>query len=1022
MTNYTKTTDFAAKDSLPSGNAAKIVKGSEIDTEFNNIATASATKANANNAALTGTTTAQTLDISGNVDVDGTLETDALSLNGVTVTSTAAELNYVDGVTSNIQTQLDTKAPLASPTFTGTVTVPGLTTTANVLFGDNDKAIFGAGSDLSIYSDGTQSFIQEDGPGALYIQGTHLNFNNAAGNASYITAVDGGAVTLFSSGSAKLATTSTGIDVTGSVTADGLTVDGVSKLKAGSTSTPADTAAFISNASAKLVANHGNEYGAYVGYANSSNDAIGIQSTRSNGTTAPLSLNPYGGNVGIGTSAPSHKIEIESSSDADLLQVQSTAGSNDTALRLGISGDVATINATGGSTGILALKTYGTERMRIDSSGNVGIGTSIPSNAVTVNSTAGAGIKVYGADQAYSRIAIDNLNGQEWNLVAGTAGVSNSGFGIYDADAGATRLQIDSSGNVGIGTSSPTDDLSVGTLGSGSNSIITIGASTTGTSSIYFGDGAGAGRFRGYFDYVHSSDHLAIGTAAAERMRIDSSGNVLVNTTNAGATGLSVANSSTISFAEGASSSLGNVFRQSNSADLVLASGYKYTDTHSKMASSYASLWAKSAVGVGYGYVRFFTDAASTDSVGTDLTPTERMRIDSLGNVGIGTSSPHSFGTNQSGITISDGTGGCIRLKNDAGSVNFDIENGGGGGINLNSVNAFPLKFSTSNTERMRIDSSGNLLVGKTSAGSSVVGQELRANGYNVFTRDGDTPLELYRKTSDGSLLNFTKDGTTVGSIGTASGTFWIGSGDVGLVFDNATVNSEQIRPYNTASGTRDAAIDLGSAGGRFKDLYLSSAVKFGSQDALATDGSSTYVKANSNIYFQPANSQKMLLDTSGQLLIGCTGQTGDAPNSDGFLFQQIGNVKIRVNSDGQACQQYYSPTGGTSGPVGGITVNASSTAFNTTSDQRAKENIVDAPSASDDIDAIQVRSFDWKADGSHQKYGMVAQELQSVAPEAVSGDADSDEMMAVDYSKLVPMLVKEIQSLRERVQQLENN
>jgi hypothetical protein len=66
------------------------------------------------------------------------------------------------------------------------------------------------------------------------------------------------------------------------------------------------------------------------------------------------------------------------------------------------------------------------------------------------------------------------------------------------------------------------------------------------------------------------------------------------------------------------------------------------------------------------------------------------------------------------------------------------------------------------------------------------------------------------------------------------------------------------------------------------------------------------------------------------------------------------------------------------------------------------------------------VRSFDWKADGSHQKYGMVAQELQSVAPEAVTGDANSDDMMGVDYSKLVPMLVKEIQSLRARVAQLE--
>tara|TARA_R100000234_G_C4976891_1_gene168913 strand:- start:41 stop:1123 length:1083 start_codon:yes stop_codon:yes gene_type:complete len=93
----------------------------------------------------------------------------------------------------------------------------------------------------------------------------------------------------------------------------------------------------------------------------------------------------------------------------------------------------------------------------------------------------------------------------------------------------------------------------------------------------------------------------------------------------------------------------------------------------------------------------------------------EKMRIDSSGNVGIGDTSPHSFGTNQSGLTISDGTGGCIRLKNDAGSVNFDIENGGGSGIKLNSVNAFPLIFATSDTERMRIDSSGQLFLGKTS-------------------------------------------------------------------------------------------------------------------------------------------------------------------------------------------------------------------------------------------------------------------------------------------------------------------
>ncbi len=64
----------------------------------------------ARNITLTGELDAGSLDVSGDADIDGTLETDALSINGTAVSSTAAELNFSDGVTSNIQTQLDTKA------------------------------------------------------------------------------------------------------------------------------------------------------------------------------------------------------------------------------------------------------------------------------------------------------------------------------------------------------------------------------------------------------------------------------------------------------------------------------------------------------------------------------------------------------------------------------------------------------------------------------------------------------------------------------------------------------------------------------------------------------------------------------------------------------------------------------------------------------------------------------------------------------------------------------------------------
>jgi hypothetical protein len=104
---------------------------------------------------------------------------------------------------------------------------------------------------------------------------------------------------------------------------------------------------------------------------------------------------------------------------------------------------------------------------------------------------------------------------------------------------------------------------------------------------------------------------------------------------------------------------------------------------------------------------------------------------------------------------------------------------------------------------------------------------------------------------------------------------------------------------------------------------------------------------------------------------------------------------------------------------VGDITVSASST-LTTPSDQRLKKTSQTLMTLERKIDAIKVRQYDWKADGSHQDYGMVAQELMTVAPEAVAVPEDPEKMMGVDYSKLVPMLIKEVQSLRARVAQLE--
>jgi len=165
---------------------------------------------------------------------------------------------------------------------------------------------------------------------------------------------------------------------------------------------------------------------------------------------------------------------------------------------------------------------------------------------------------------------------------------------------------------------------------------------------------------------------------------------------------------------------------------------------------------------------------------------------------------------------------------------------------------------------------------------------------------------------------------------------------------------------------------------------------------------------------------EHMRISASGALLVGTSGTpNGTSVYGAGLIPSSNDRTQLHMATSSTADLfhiRFYNPNGS----VGDIRTNGSATEYNTSSDQRLKENIADADDSGTKVDAIQVRKFDWKADGEHQDYGMIAQELQTVAPEAVSGDANSEDMMGVDYSKLVPMLIKEIQSLRQRVASLE--
>jgi hypothetical protein len=164
---------------------------------------------------------------------------------------------------------------------------------------------------------------------------------------------------------------------------------------------------------------------------------------------------------------------------------------------------------------------------------------------------------------------------------------------------------------------------------------------------------------------------------------------------------------------------------------------------------------------------------------------------------------------------------------------------------------------------------------------------------------------------------------------------------------------------------------------------------------------------------------ERMRITNAGKILLNATSTTYAAPT-----FGTRGEIEqtIATYNNGDVFVRFCSGTQGSASLRGYIETNGVSVLYSTASDARLKENIADAPEAGSTVDAVQVRSFDWKESGIHQEYGFVAQELLEVYPHAVSQPSSDDEErpLAVDYSQLVPLLVKEVQALRVRVAALE--
>ena len=829
--------------------------------------------------------------------------------------------------------------------------ISGGTMTGDLSLGDNNKAIFGSGSELEIYSDGTSGIIKDVGAGDIKILADDFYVQNAAGNSTLISVLDTGKVGLGFAGSEKLATESGGVNITGTLTSDGLTVDG----------TP----------------------------------------VRINSTAPMLHF------METGVTDSNHRIR----QNAGNLYFQKLSDDENTE----------------------------TTRMVIDGNGFTGFGTSSPAfplDVATNSSTTNDGVVVARLSANTTGTAANNF-GAALNFSAEDASGALRDLatinGIYtDATNRSSALTFKTRSNLGALTTQMTLD-ALGNLGIGTSSIdgtLHLDAGTS-TDIIIEKDNAGYGALRFHNDgsqvsYIlldNAEDMTYYGGSGVKH--IFYAGGAATMTLDSGKVG--IGSQAPLSLLDLTKTTAGFITGGSGNKGAVLTLHHE-------------AQWENGYTGGDWlGALDFSTgDSSGGEGIRTSI----RTTVDTYFN----TNSLAFYTCNQGDTTLD---------------------------------------------ERMRLTAAGDLLLGKTSANGTSAssandGLEIRPT---FLSFQANTIAAYFNTRTDGTILSLQKDGQSVGSISTSGGDMIVGTGTSRLNFFDAT---PAILPSSSETfGSSDGAIDLGNDGRRFKDFYLSGTAHVGNaaiganatkvnfysdstysgiyNGSSLTSDESIYMGGDAMFFYAGAgerlritssdvvfNNDRGLKDfrvasgsenhmifvdaSNDSLGIGSAAQiSGTAPrmyvhnDSTGVAIETYRNT----STASAVVQSWYSDVGATQTKTAEVEANGdfenTNNSYSGLSDQRLKQDIVDAASQWDDIKALQVRKYrfinhvETMGDDATVQLGVIAQELEASGMNGLvktkpidEADPDGPDRKSVNYSVLYMKAVKALQEAMVRIETLE--